>query len=936
MVFLKSSCSINPTNKASVCFSYSRDFIINHQGRLNLFMKSKQQPLKQVNTQSPTSFPDHALLRTVFEQAPVAICILDKEFKLQAFNPAAAALFDLTDEDIGTPSDQLQKTFSNATGRNSNTIEKEKNKLRNGGQITAEYDTQNRLGKKLNIYLTVSPFFMDGELKGYNAVLQDVSLMRQLEEENKKKEARLNLLHTLISNTSAPIFIADKNHVVRFWNAGAEDMFSIPGEAALHKKVWDLLTTAETPPDKEKFVHLIETSEKLEKNIVVKSAQGKRITFKLSTTRILDEQNSFDGFLAVCHDITLMRKYEQKLSSLNYSLNQKILEKEHSLFSIDQRLQYHLNNTPLGIIEWEKRRITHWSKRAEEIFGWTAEEAIGKTAEDLNMIYEDDEDVVKLRKQIFGSNTRFERSINRNRTKAGTRLYCEWYSSILRNSKGEISSILAFVQDSTERISAEKELQLKENQLELIYNTISDILFMLDVTPKGFRFAFVNDSFLKVTGLKSEQIIGQYVQDVIPQPSLDMVLANYEKAIAEKRSIQWEEETVYPTGTKTGIVTVTPVCDDSEKCIQLVGSVHDITERKKAEIELEESENRLKTILDTEPECIKLLGHKGEILQMNPAGLAIVEADHISEVVGKHLTHLITEDHRKSFIDLIKNVLEGGSGQLEYQIRGFKGTRRWLETHAVPLRDARHNIIAALSITRDISLQKERDEQLKDLNAQLRQLTDHLEQVREEERISIAREIHDELGQLLTAIKFDLFWAKSNLEKNKEAVSEKLGESLLLIDDTFNTIRRIVSELHPVLLQDLGLVEALRWHVHQFRNKANIDVSFSTNFEEVKLPKKLSLALFRICQEALTNIQRHSKAQKVKIELRKEKNSYRLSIKDDGVGFDTSKQKEHRTFGLLGISERTIMCGGELSIDSALGKGTTILVTLPITTETYE
>lgn len=471
--------------------------------------------LNKQTTESRSHLPSNALgnlkpQETPAQQKPLAVCQLDEDLKLISFNSAVVELFNISEPENSSISEQLRKIFTDGKRMDDIDVEDKRRRLRNGESINSEYQiTTNKETK--TIYLTVSPFFLDKEIRGYTVVFQDVSLVRQLEEENKKKQTQLALLDKIISNTSDAIFRVDRNNIVRFWNVGSEKMFLTDHSEAINQSIWDLLSLNLSDPKHKKTVTLFERSEELVKEISICRKDGQNLTIEISSTRLLDSEGAYDGFLAVCRDLTSVRKKQQQLSSLNKSLTERITANEESLFNADQRLNYHLNNTPLAIIEWSGLAITQWSQRAEELFGWIAEEAIGKTAEDLKMVFEDDEDVLKVRRQVFESDTRFERSINHNRTKWGKSIYCEWYSSVLRDNSGNITSVLTYVQDITARILAERKLEEKERQLELIYDTVTDVLYMYDITPEGFRFASVNNMFLSVTGLQWDQVVGRLV-----------------------------------------------------------------------------------------------------------------------------------------------------------------------------------------------------------------------------------------------------------------------------------------------------------------------------------------------------------------------------------------------------------------------------------------
>lgn len=216
-----------------------------------------------------------------------------------------------------------------------------------------------------------------------------------------------------------------------------------------------------------------------------------------------------------------------------------------------------------------------------------------------------------------------------------------------------------------------------------------------------------------------------------------------------------------------------------------------------------------------------------------------------------------------------------------------------------------------------------------EINNRLRELSAHLQNIREQERIHIAREMHDELGQLLTGFKMDVSWLIKRLGNKEDVViHEKLGEMIGIVDEAVKFVRRIAAELRPGVLDDLGLIPALDWHSKEFEKRFNIKVDFKTSVEELKTTPNIATGLFRMYQESLTNVARHSEANKVDAILNVNSSEISLSIKDDGKGFDSTK--ESKTLGLLGMKERAAMIGGDLQIISSPGSGTRVLISVPV------
>ncbi len=234
-----------------------------------------------------------------------------------------------------------------------------------------------------------------------------------------------------------------------------------------------------------------------------------------------------------------------------------------------------------------------------------------------------------------------------------------------------------------------------------------------------------------------------------------------------------------------------------------------------------------------------------------------------------------------------------------------------------------------LVLSDDITAQMQTEEKLKRSYDEIRELASHLQDVREEERAWIAREIHDELGQQLTGLKMDFSWISKKLDQEDEFTRERIANSLTLLDTTIMTVRRIASELRPGILDDLGLVPAIEWQAEEFQKRFSIPTRFVTDVGKTSFPAGISIGLFRICQESLTNIVRHANASKIEIALNQEAENLLLSIDDNGKGFQIEKPGDRKTLGILGMKERALMMGGEFKIESRRGGGTSVLVTVP-------
>lgn len=233
-------------------------------------------------------------------------------------------------------------------------------------------------------------------------------------------------------------------------------------------------------------------------------------------------------------------------------------------------------------------------------------------------------------------------------------------------------------------------------------------------------------------------------------------------------------------------------------------------------------------------------------------------------------------------------------------------------------------------VANDITGKVKAEQDLKESHRQLRELSSYLENIREEERKHISREIHDELGQQLTLLKLDLMQICKKLDPGEKEIIEKMKQADQLLAETMKSVRKIATQLRPSILDNLGLVSALEWQSREFEKNFGIPCVFESLLYEPHFSTKQSNALFRIYQEALTNIARHSGATRVDAVLSQEENRMVLEIRDNGKGFNANEMAHKKTLGLKGMQERALMIDGDFKIESTPGQGTYILISIPI------
>lgn len=347
----------------------------------------------------------------------------------------------------------------------------------------------------------------------------------------------------------------------------------------------------------------------------------------------------------------------------------------------------------------------------------------------------------------------------------------------------------------------------------------------------------------------------------------------------------------------------------------------DITEQKKSYVEKQSLLQRYEQTINTALAGFILSDAKGNILQVNPGYIklsgyskaALLKKNLYNIEINsgkKHKTHSnkpvrYETKHRKKDNDIIEvevsqSIMQGIDGPL------------------------------TASFIYDITQKKKVQRQIENHNKKLQQLTHHLQRIREEERRRIGREIHDELGQQLTAIKMDVAWMDKKIPEEEVLLKQKISNIITLLDGSNVSVRRILHELKPSILDEYGLHDAIEHLVLQFTSNTGIPVNHSLCKNYTGLSKDAITCLYRITQESLTNIVKYAKAKTVFLTIKKGSKNVTALIEDDGIGFDPLVLENNDSFGLMGIQERVSVLKGIFNIKSIIGKGTTIKVVLPL------
>lgn len=492
--------------------------------------------------------------------------------------------------------------------------------------------------------------------------------------------------------------------------------------------------------------------------------------------------------------------------------------------------------------------------------------------------------------------------------------------------RGPVAQLELWARMVAERKRVETALrQAEENYRGMFEHAVEGIF---QSTPDG-RIIAANPALARMMGYASPQALMAAVTSIAQQLHVNPERrAEFRRLLEERGLVQgFEMQLRRQDGSLMWVSASARTVDDAQGGLRhYEGVMEDITARKQAEDAL----RKFAHIVEQSADTVIITDPDGIIEYVNPAfeqlsGFAREEA------VGKTPGILKSGAHNAQFYEqLWRTIRSGGVFRSVFTNKKKDGELFYEEETITPVRDAQGRIAHFVSVGRDITGRVHAEDQLRRSREQLRSLAAHLQSVREEERSRVAREIHDELGQVLTGLKFDLAWLARGLPADSTALKEKTRGMLSLVDDTIHTVRRLLTELRPSVLDELGLAAAIEWQAQEFQTRTGIECRVSTELTELSLDGETSTAIFRICQESLTNAARHAEATRISVRLGAEEDHLILSVEDNGKGITEEEQTRTTSLGLLGMQERAFLLGGQLTIAGRPGGGTTVTLRMPL------
>ncbi|MGA2889191.1 MAG: CHASE3 domain-containing protein [Terracidiphilus sp.] len=461
--------------------------------------------------------------------------------------------------------------------------------------------------------------------------------------------------------------------------------------------------------------------------------------------------------------------------------------------------------------------------------------------------------------------------------------------------------------------------------------TLGSIGEAVIATDSEARITFLNPIAATLTGWQPAEALNQPIGNVLRliNETSGMTADNEVlRVLKEKQvlAVANHVELVTRDGREIAVEhSAAPILAAKGEVIGAVLVFRDVAERRQEQIETAEQA----ALLELTQDSVFVIDLEGTILFWS-RGAEVMLGYTKAQAIGKIAHELLCTRFPRPFAEIIAELMRVGHWEGDF-VKITRAGRRVVMAGRWALQwGKRGQPPRVLIVNSDITERKRGEESLVLQREQLRALAERLQCVREEDRKRVARDLHDQIGQILTSIKMDMTWMTRHLPESENEVLARLQESIQSINDGVKAVRTICSGLRPGILDDLGLAAAIEWQTAEFASRNGVLCQVSVPPVDLHLDGDRATATFRIFQECLTNVTRHAQAKSVRVDLRQEDENVLLVVQDDGIGFQESDLSSALgSLGLLGMKERAQFCGGDVHISSSLGKGTTITVRVP-------
>ena len=627
---------------------------------------------------------------------------------------------------------------------------------------------------------------------------------------------------------------------------------------------------------------------------------GAEVPVSLHTTLIRDSEGRVIGLLGVARDISGRRRADE-VSSRYRALVESSQDAVIGL-SLDASIE-------------------SWNAGAERLYGYRAEEVIGRPFSML--VPPEGQNEVQIVLELVRKGHRVESYETERMGKDGRLVPVSVTASPIRDRAGRVVGLSGIHRD----ISVRKQADEVMRRLAAIVESSDDAILSTDA---GRVIRTWNAGAERLYGYTAAEAVGKNIDALVltrgaeAQAEVDAVAKRLARGAAV---VRYEGRRMRKDGSLVEIAgTASEIRDASGALTGYSAIVRDITERQRAEEGLRQSEAMFRLLTENATDIVSRHAPDGTFLYVSPACRRLLGYDP-EELVGRSAYEFI---HPDDAAGAPPPRDPAAAYSVTFRYRRKDGTYAWFESLGRALRDRTTGAVAEFqAVSRDVTDRMLAEQQLRRQGENLRALARHLDSVREEEHTRIAREIHDGLGQSLTALRLDLTSLARRFPEARADVRQKIGAMIALADGTIEAARSIVAELRPPILDDLGLAPSLEWYVHRFAKRAGLRCEWNPGPAELFVDREVAVIAYRIVQEALTNVARHAKARHVAVRLGEVNGALTVEIRDDGRGITDDAATSPRSLGIVGMRERALTRGGSLEISRLPEGGTSVRVTIP-------
>ncbi len=855
--------------------------------------KTIENKLKQLTTNLAEEVKIKAAeLNYVYERITDAFIALDNNWCYTYINTRAAEMHGVTPEEL--MGKNIWEVFPDVTDEPFFTALKEARETQKSLRVQLYYSKTDRWFEDL-IYPSAD---------GMSVYYHDITERKKAELALEASEQDLK-----ISNERFMLVAKATNDAVWDWdfstNAiwGNESFCKIFGIDDDNGLKFDDFTSRVHPDQREGILKnltktLKEKGTYLTEEFQLKMPDGNYRTFYDRAYLLYDTNGRAFRMLGAMQDIT-----EQKSAQLHLLLEKELSD---SIINSLPGIFYLFNS---------EGKYKRWNKNFEEVTGYSSYEI--STMHPLNFFDDDEKELLskKIENVFLVGHDNVEASfLLKNKEKIPF-----YFNGMVIKYEGELC-LMGVGIDISEKTKAQKKLKDSEERYRTLIEQASDGIF---ISNEHGDYLDVNTSATILTGYQKEELLKLNIKDLMHETNLDtgpIMLDELKtgQVIISERVMKKKD------GSALDVEISAKILPDG----RFQGIVRNITARKLAEEELRISEHKYRLLFYQNPMPMWMISiPQRNFLDVNDAAIEYYGYSK-KEFLSMNLRDI---NHAEEF--------KKSDGPLSAYRPGINNTGIWEHVKKdgtiIKVNVITHDIIyegkhAKLVLANDLTEKIIAEEKLKKSHEELRQLATHIQDIREDERTRMAREIHDELGQQLTGLKMDVSWMSKKIPNSEPEIKQKMAETLVLIDGTVTSVRRIATQLRPSILDDLGLVAAMEWQSEEFQKRSEIDAKFKTNLGDIEISPEIATGLFRIFQESLTNVLRHSNATAINTSLYLTNGQLILNITDNGVGFNADEIENKKTLGLLGMKERTLMMGGTYEINSKAGEGATVTIKVPL------